>query len=168
MICDNELEREKLQKEQVRADTETKNKGQEKKKDNDKKNKDKDKKKDTPKKAKSAKTNNALPKTVSIPATTATHHCTKFEFVRDQKAGDVMWNKIYRCTECGKEKLVNVKKGEAIDDVIAENKKVEAIDKQREEVLEATQKAVDNITTTDTPKKSSPKVINWKDYLTDY
>lgn len=144
-----------------------KKKDKAKKKDKEKDN-SKNKKKDTPKKEKSSKTNNYSLKTASIPTTTTTHHCTKFEFVRDQRAGDVMWHKIYRCTECGKEKMVDVKNGEAIDDVIADNKKAEAFDEKRDELLQATQKAVDNITTTDTPKKSSPKVINWKDYLTDY
>lgn len=59
------------------------------------------------------------------------HYCTSFEFVRDQKAGDVMWNKIYKCTKCGKQVSVDVKRGEAIDDVIADNKEKEAFNKQR-------------------------------------
>ena len=59
------------------------------------------------------------------------HYCTSFEFVKDQKAGDVMWNKIYKCTKCGKQVSVDVKRGEAIDDVIADNKEKEAFNKQR-------------------------------------
>ena len=94
--------------------------------------------------------------TISLPIATS-HVCTDFEFVRDQKAGDVMWHKVYRCTECGREKSVNVKNGEAIDDVIADNKERQQLENQARQAAAQAIQAIEK----------SGATIKWSDYLTD-
>lgn len=87
------------------------------------------------------------------------HFCLDFEFVRDLKA---MGDKIYRCTECGREKLVDVKNGQTIDDVIADNKERQQLANQ------AQQSAEQMIQTIEKNTKKSGVTIKWSDAITDY
>lgn len=51
------------------------------------------------------------------------HACTSFEFVKDYlDARKQPYQKLYRCTECGKETIVDARGGETIEDKIAQNK----------------------------------------------
>ena len=51
------------------------------------------------------------------------HYCTSFEFVKDYRgANREVYAKQYRCTECGKGTMVNVRDGETIEDEIAANR----------------------------------------------
>lgn len=102
----------------------------------------------------------AMP-TISLPEKLPerSHFCLDFEFVRDLKA---MGDKIYRCTECGREKSVDVKNGQTIDDVIADNKERQQLENQ------ALQTAEQMIQITEKNVKKSGVTIKWSDAITDY
>lgn len=56
------------------------------------------------------------------------HACTSFEFVKDYlDARKQPYQKLYRCTECGKETIVDARGGETIEDKIAQNKQRAAL-----------------------------------------
>lgn len=91
----------------------------------------------------------------------ATPHgfCTDFEFVEDIKVGDVVLNKVYRCTECGLKTFVDVEKGETIDDVIADNKKkIQEANLKLQAVKQIDEKLAEK----------SGVTIKWSDAITDY
>ena len=51
------------------------------------------------------------------------HECTSFAFVKDYRgANREVYAKRYRCRECGRETMVNVRDGETIEDKIAANR----------------------------------------------
>ena len=66
------------------------------------------------------------------------HCCTSFEFVKDYEGADrSVYAKRYRCTECGKDTMVNVRDGETIEGTIAENKRKKALTDQSYDVAQS-------------------------------
>lgn len=59
------------------------------------------------------------------------HVCTSFEFEKDYIGAERKpYMKLYRCTECGQGTTVNVRDGETIEEIIAENKRDAALENQ--------------------------------------